>query len=527
MNATASFGLAFIAVTAAAASAADAPAPGGFQALKAGNEVILQMKGRDGTSHDVVFRYCPLGEVVLGDASVDSALVKPMKPFLMMETELGIGLAHALAPSEIWERITTRVAPLNDPDVKSNLAAPAAAGAVPLTYVGLDDAARICDVTSRAGISTAAVSLSPIEAWGLRLPTHAEWQYACRSTPNRDSARAVPHFNPWPKYNDLPQAVHGSCIDQWEGKLGRPAKAFTGSQVQVVSLFEKYDKGENPAPAEILGQFLATAWWADPASRGYTAGSMTGPPRSPDLMLPNAWGLRGMSDNACEWVLCLETPGDVRAFSTAILNGDDNSPILAKAVVFLAGGSTREYFEAKLDWKTYAIWGGRPMREDGEGIDPQTWAEANGESALAMEYASGCRFVADRVLNSEWVVRVRTDSLVADDSQTIEQYFRNCRLTMEEIMSENEKLEALRILATYEAIARYHANDKGRAAAALEGNMRSNQPVDKKPKLSASDIFGGPSQPDRAEPSAKAAMNDDELFTQALRMVVMAETAKE
>jgi thiol-disulfide isomerase/thioredoxin len=80
---------------------------------------------------------------------------------------------------------------------------------------------------------------------------------------------------------------------------------------------------------------------------------------------------------------------------------------------------------------------------------------------------------------------------------------------------------------TYEAIARYRANDKGGAAASLDGTMRSRQPVAKKPKLSARDIFGGPAQPDSAKPSAMAAMDDDELYTQALRMVVIAETAKE
>ena len=527
MNSSTNLGLTAILLAASSLHAADPPELGGFKDLNAGSSVNLQMKARDGSSRDVVFRYCPPGDVVLGDASVDSAIVKPMKPFLMMETELGVGLAHALAPSEVWDRIKSRVAPLNDSDAKSSLAAPAAGGVVPLTYVNLNDVARICDETSRAGISVASLSLSPIEAWGLRLPTHAEWQYACRSTPDRDSARTSPHFSPWPKYADLPKSVHGSCVDQWEGKLGQPAKTFTGSQVQVVSLFEKYDKGENPGPAEILGQFLAKAWWSDPTSRAYTAGSMTGPPRSPALMLPNAWGLRGMSDNACEWVLCLENPGDVRAFSTAILNGDDNSPILSKPVVFLAGGSTREYFETKPDWKAYAIWGGRPMREDGEGIDPQTWASADGDSPLVEEYAAGCRFVADRVLNTEWVVQVRTESLVADDGQAIEQYFRGCRLTMDEIMSEEEKLRSLTILATYEAIARYRANDKGGAAASLDGNMRSRQPVAKKPKLSARDIFGGPAQPDSAKPSAMAAMDDDELYTQALRMVVIAETAKE
>jgi len=510
--------------------AADEPAPPkprDWEELTPGTAITLQVKAWDGSIHGIRFRYCPAGELVLGDASVETADIKPMKPFLMMETELGVGLAHWLAPPEVWQKIKNRVLPLNDPDAKSGLAAPDTAGSIPLTYINLDEAASICDAASHAGIAVSAIPLSPIEAWELRLPTHAEWQYSCRSSIDRDSARKFPHFSPWPKYEDMPKTVKGNCADQWEGRLGRRAATFTGTQLQIISLFEKYDKGENPGPAEILGQFMAKAWWRDPSSRVYTAGSMTGPPQATDTLLPNAWGLRGMSDNACEWAVCVSAPNDVRSFCAALTDDNEASAALSQAVVFLAGGSTREYIEAKQDWQVYAVWGGRPMREDGTGIDPQTWASANGGSPLVEEHAAGCRFVADRVLSAEWAAQVRSDALLADAKETVDQYFRRCEATIDEIMAKQDQAEALRILASYEAVARYRVNDMVGTKSALAAKLRSRRPPEKKPKITVDDIFGNPTPAAASKPSTTTPANEDDLFSQALLVVVSAETAKD
>ena len=495
--------------------------------LTAGTAINLQVKGPSGSTHDIAFRYCPAGEVVLGNASEESPVIRPMKPFLMMETELGVGLAHALAPPEVWLGITNRVTPLNDPDAKRSIAAPTTSGSTPLTYINLDEAASICDAATHAGIVVEAIQLSPIEAWELRLPTHAEWQYSCRSSPDRDSARQLPHFSPWPKYEDLPKDFKGMCADQWEGKLGRRIATFTGSQQQIISLFEKYDTVENPGPAAILGRLMAQIWWKDPASRVYTEGSMTGPPRSPDALLPNAWGFRGMSDNTCEWVLCVGTPGEVRTFCDALTNGAESSAALSPAIVFLAGGSTREYLETKHDWQLYTAWGGRPMREDGAGIDPKTWASANGESPLVDEFAAGCRFVAERVLAEEWVVRVRSDALLADGKEALDQYFRRCESTIDEIIGKQEQGDALGVLATYEAVARYRVHDASGTRAALNAKLQAQKAKKKKPKISVTDILGSPTQASATKPLPKEPVNEDDLFSRALLMVVSAESARE
>lgn len=514
-------------VLAAALQAADEPAapsaPRDWGDLTAGTAVTMQVKGRDGTVREVMVRYCPAGEVVLGDTSQESAVIKPMKPFLMMETEVGTDLAHALAPPEVWQSITERVKPLNDPDAKSGIAAPNAAGAVPLTYINLDEAATVCAAATQAGVSVAAIPLSPIEAWELRLPTHSEWQYGCRASADRDSARRSPHFSPWPNYEDMPATVKGSCVDQWEGRLKKPAATFDGSQLQVVSLFDKYDKGENPGPAEILGQFMAHAWWKESKSRGYTAGSMTGPPRAPDALLPNAWGLRGMSDNACEWVLCVDTPGEVRALCSAIADGSTSSSILSRPVVFLAGGSTREYLETKQDWQVYTVWGGRPMREDGTGIDPRSWESANGDAPLVAEYAAGCRFVADRMLAVEWAARVRSDALLAEGREALDGYFTRCRGTIEEIMSRQDQGEALKVLASFEAVARYRVHDRAGTRAALDAKLRAQQGVQQKPKVSVDDILGRRGGAASGKPVTKKPVDEDELFSRALLLVVSAE----
>jgi hypothetical protein len=497
--------------------------PRDWAKVTAGQAVVLKLSATDGTTRDVAFRYCPAGEVVLGDASDDAATVNQMKPFLMMETELSVGLAHALTPSDIWQRILKRVTPLNDPDAKRHLSAPGGSGLVPLTYINLDEAARLCDSANRVGILSPTIPLSPIEAWEVRLPTHAEWMYACRACPDRESARQLPHFSPWPQYDRLSKELKGKCADQWEGKLGRPPGTFTGSQQQVISLFEKYDKAENPGPAEILGTFMATAWWREPASRVYTAGSMTGSPRDTSELLPNAWGLRGMSDNAYEWVLCLSKASDVKTFCNSIKMNDESTPSASQAIVFLAGGSTREYLEAKEDWRFYAVWGGRRMRDEGNEIAPETWEAANGEAPWVEDYASGCRFVTDRVLATDWAVHVRTGSLHADDTPAVDTLFSTSESTIDEIMAPEEQGAALKVLATYEAIARYRVQGPAAARDALRKTVRHSKTGTRKPKITVDDLLGAPSTEGTSRPLAAPPINEDELFSRALVTAVSAE----
>ena len=520
-----------------AAEDATAPKPRDWGKLTAGTAVTLEVKTSDGSKQGVTFRYCPAGEVVIGDASNDAAVVQPMKPFLLMETELPVGLAKDLAPPTIWQRIADRLLKpigvdsetgkptrLNDEQARQSVQSPENYRNIPLTYINLDEAVAICHAATDAGIVAKNLPVSPIEAWEIRIPTHAEWQYACRSCVDRDSARFFPHFSPWPSYDKLPKNLKGQCADQWEGKLGRTAGGFNGGQSQVVALFEKYDKGENPEPAAILGSFLANAWWKDPASRAYTAGSKTGPPRDIGDLQPNLWGLRGMSDNACEWVLCVSKPGDVRSFCSRIVRDNEGSSSPAEAVIFLAGGSTREYLEAKLDWQVYAIWGGRPMKDDGAGISPRTWEEAKGESPLVEEYSPGCRFVADRILAPEWAVRVREESLETDGVAEIEAYFASCESTIGEIMVKEEQGLALRVLASYEMIARYKAGDAGGAQASLQKQLVGSKASPKKPKLTVADMLGPANQGGVNAPRTGSQVSEDELFNRALLAAVTAET---
>ena len=521
----------------AAADDATAPMPRDWGKLTAGTAVTLQMKKQDGSTQDVTFRYCPAGEVVIGDASTDAAVVQPMKPFLLMETELPVGLAKDLAPLAIWQQIADRLLEpigvdsdtgkpirLNDEQARQAVQSPEIYRTIPLTYINLDEAVAICQATTDAGVVVNDVPVSPIEAWEIRIPTHAEWQYGCRSCVNRDSALLLPHFSPWPSYDTLPENLKGQCADQWEGKLGRAAEGFTGSQSQVIAMLEKYDKGENPEPAMILGSFLANAWWKDPASRAYTAGSKTGPPRDIGDLQPNLWGLRGMSDNACEWVLCVSKPSDVRSFCSRIVQDNESTSPPVEAVIFLAGGSTREYLEAEQDWQVYAIWGGRPMEDDSVGISPRTWEEARGESPLVEEYSPGCRFVADRILAPEWVVRVREETRQPDGLAEVEAYFASCESTIGDIMIKEEQGLALRVLASFEAIARYKAGDVDGAQVSLRKTLVGSKASPKKPKLTVADMLGPENQAGANGPRTGAQVSEDELFSRALLAAVSAET---
>ena len=167
------------------------------------------------------------------------------------------------------------------------------------------------------------------------------------------------------------------------------------------------------------------------------------------------------------------------------------------------------------------------MRDDGTGIDPRTWASANGESPLVEEHAAGCRFVADRVLSTDWAARVRSDALLSDAKETVDQYFRRCKSTIDEIMVKQEQAEALRVLASYEALARYRVNDLAGTRAAINAKLRALQSTEIKPTITVDDIFGSPTPAASSKPSAKAPVNEDDLFDRALLMVVSAETAKD
>lgn len=521
---------------ASALHAADETAPPGARDwgnLTAGKVVVLGVKTPDGSTHDVTFRYCPAGEVVLGDASEESSIVRPMKPFLMMETEMPTGLASQLAPPDVWQNITDRfVKPigfesetgkpvmLNDEQARQAIQSPETYPSIPLTYINCDEVLAVGDTVSRMQIFTDAFALAPIEAWAFRLPTHQEWIYAARSCLDRTSAAQFPHFSPWPK---VPDALRGKCLDQWELRAAEATETFTGSQQQVISFFEKYDKNDNPEPAEILSSLLSMTWWKNPASRVYTESSR---PADASNMHANAWGLVGMCDNVCEWVICVDAPSDVREYCARLLNQLDGVAPPAEAVLFLAGGSTRDPIVQKQDWKSFTVWGGQPLSEGGDGVDPRSWESANGDASFVLDFAPGFRFVAERVLATDWIFRVRNEALRVDVVPELDRYFRQCETTINEIIIKEDQSEALRVLASYEAVARYRMHDVAGTRAVLSEKMRTQQISHKKPKITVDDMFGSPAQAAASKPSTKAPVDEDDLFRRALLMVVSAETAE-
>jgi formylglycine-generating enzyme required for sulfatase activity len=327
----------------------------------------------------------------------------------------------------------------------------------PIRGVTVLEAAEFC-MRLKALDSANPQSGSPLEARRFRLPSHYEWQYACRAIADPERTMEKPHFNAWPSLETIDQAIRADCADGW--KKAAKAEPFTGTQEQVLELL-KYTE---PATAvKILDAFLRAGLGTE---RSY-ADTKT-PLRPVRTGNPNGWGLYNMHGNVFEWTISPENQSDFGEI-VSLLEAGNGEQLEGKnpKAFFLAGGGYNYSLAQHVDgWVKFSIWGGE--RLDAENAKPEPYAFAELEE-LCVDNPSGFRIVLERVLAPHWVYAVRDASLPSDppNLNAVEEKLGSIRETVQELTTSSEAGLALARVNYYQALAEYRSGDVKAASETL------------------------------------------------------------
>jgi len=414
----------------------------------------------------VRFRYCPPGEVMRGkpqelpkptgnpllDRVKRKALLSELKGFYIGETEVSQQQFERLLGKDILERVF------------QGMVAGEAGGRgddFPIRGVSVINAAVFCDSLGNLDAENVG-GRSSLEARRFRLPTHDEWQYACRAVGEVAQTSKFPHFNAWPELKDVPKDVVADCQDVWKKTLNESG-AFVGSQDQVVRVIEGHD---NPRRGvEILSEFLRAALGTE---RSYATAETQ--PRLVATGTKNGWNILNMHGNVFEWTIAERTPEKVEevwrllaAADVPTLRGDTSKSF------FLAGGSYNHALDQNVsDWITFSIWGGQPMKEGA--ADAYSFSELESQN-IVQDTPPGFRVLLERVLARDWLLVIREATIMneKDNLKAIQdQLSEHRRLVAELSTGEDRKIAEARI-SFYEALENYRKGNRAEGARLLSG----------------------------------------------------------
>ena len=107
----------------------------------------------------------------------------------------------------------------------------------PAFALSFDDALEYCAALTKKAEAEGLEDKFSIESRRFRIPSHLEWQYACRAISDPKKAAEYPHFNLWIDLDALPKETRAKVAEEWQ-KLGKPAADLTGSQRQIIELLD-------------------------------------------------------------------------------------------------------------------------------------------------------------------------------------------------------------------------------------------------------------------------------------------------
>lgn len=507
------------------------------QSPRPGEELTITATTKAGETL-IRFRYCPPGKIVPGrpapakdGASSASNKAKPselslfggavsMRGFYMSETEVTIDQFHRIAGQDRFAALKKRNEAANkgSPDLLQRMLE---GGEYPVFLVSLDDAVAFCRQLDASERASSASTGSSIERRRFRIPSHAEWQYACRAAASDGEIQKYPHFNRWVDSDALNKQDRARCLEEWQA-MGRQEADFNGSQFQVAEILDQARSDTNPKPLQVLSAFLKASLKFDRDFSQNRPGILA----KVGLSAPNAWQIVDLHENLCEWTLAIGDDAGVQKFWKALTLSDGiRSEEAKRPALFFAGGSFEAIMTGKASgWQRFTIWGGFPLEEKSGTPRPFSVDDEKKEDYSA-EHNPGLRVLMERALADDWLLAIRRDTVLSPSAakKNSKLLDRN-RNTVMEIVAASEQPQVLAVLDYYAALTLYGDGKISEAGQEMtKAKVAFSKPAGPKVSLTDFDLSGG-SEPPKEQPKAPA--SDDEKFFRQLQHAIAAESKR-
>ena len=421
-------------------------------AQESGEAVQMTLETENGPV-SLSFCYCPAGSLRPGAPKVPAAQAIDVRSFYLQETEVTIDAFSRVLEKDRMEKIRERAG--------ENLRDLLDDAKMPIFLVDFADISDFCQGLEQLIQQQPTGDFSRLETRQFRLPTHHEWQYACRAREDAEQGDQFSHFYAWPRnFRVLDKIIQNKCEEEWK-EMGRK-DAFVGSQEQVLAILKTRNKPNNPKPLEILGAFLEAGIGV---KRDYATTPDPLPLRTPRASRANAWGIFDMHNNVREWTLAgaaQQKPDEL--WQELTTDPQDGPSLSRRGLFFLAGGSFVDNAFGSHGYMRFTIWGGFTQSIEGQdvGLVPQTGEIVAfslrdvEDSDLLYDQVPGFRVIMQRVLRRDWRLLVRNDVVLADKvSEDTLAAFAGHRKTVTELLSASQQSDAQAFVDFYAALASY------------------------------------------------------------------------